>query len=197
MDQIRTASTIDVHAWSANPKKYADPHNSGQKDDPGQKEGKPLYQPLHLACLTWPEYPALAGHSDGDAAAHALADALLQAAGVGEMGSVFGVDRPEFANARGSVFLQEAARLVHEAGWQVASAQVQLICQEPRFAPRRSEAEEAMSSALGVNVIVSATTTDHLGFIGHDEGVAALASALVTRRTLLQRGLGYLGDMLF
>lgn len=134
---------------------------------------------MWLACLEWPGVVGLEGHSDADVAAHAVADAILIASGVGELGSVFGVDRPEFAGASGARLLGEAARLVREAGWEIVNASVQIIGPKPRFSPRKAEAEAAMSEVLGAPCSVSATTTDHLGFPGRGEGLAALASALV------------------
>ncbi|OCG72749.1 bifunctional 2-C-methyl-D-erythritol 4-phosphate cytidylyltransferase/2-C-methyl-D-erythritol 2,4-cyclodiphosphate synthase [Microbacterium sediminis] len=135
---------------------------------------------LWLAGLEWPGEPALAGHSDGDAVAHAIVDALLSATGLGDIGSRFGTDRPELAGAHAEAFLAETARLVREAGWEIGNVSVQVQAQRPRFAARRAEAEAALSAALGgAPVSVSATTTDGLGFTGRAEGVQALAVALV------------------
>lgn len=135
---------------------------------------------LWLAGLEWPGEPALSGHSDGDSVAHAIVDALLSAAGLGDIGARFGTDRPEFAGAHADAFLAETLRLVTEAGWQIGNVAVQVQAQRPRFAARRAEAQASLSAALGgAPVSVSATTTDGLGFTGRAEGVQAFAVALL------------------
>ncbi|MEX0150955.1 2-C-methyl-D-erythritol 4-phosphate cytidylyltransferase [Microbacterium sp. LMI1-1-1.1] len=135
---------------------------------------------LWLAGLEWPGEPALSGHSDGDAVAHAIVDALLAAAGLGDIGTHFGTDRPEFAGAHADAFLSHTVTLLAEAGWRVGNVSVQVQANRPRFAARRVEAEQTLSAALGgAPVSVSATTTDGLGFTGRSEGVAAFATALV------------------
>jgi 2-C-methyl-D-erythritol 4-phosphate cytidylyltransferase/2-C-methyl-D-erythritol 2,4-cyclodiphosphate synthase len=134
---------------------------------------------LRLAGLDWPGERALAGHSDGDAVAHAIVDALLGAAGLGDIGTMFGTDDPAFAGAAGEVFVRAAVAALGRAGFAPVNVSVQLVGNRPRFSPRRLEAERTMTAMVGAPVSITATTTDGLGFTGRGEGVTAIASALV------------------
>jgi 2-C-methyl-D-erythritol 4-phosphate cytidylyltransferase/2-C-methyl-D-erythritol 2,4-cyclodiphosphate synthase len=152
----RTGVGVDAHAFSA---------------DHGTE--------LWLAGLHWPGERGLSGHSDGDVVAHAVCDALLGAAGLGDLGSRFGTADPELAGAHGEVFLRRTRGILAEAGFAVGNVSVQLIGNRPRFAPRKVVADELLSEVLGAPVSVSATTTDGLGFAGRGEGLTAIATALV------------------
>lgn len=153
----RTGIGVDVHAFA--------PENEPRE--------------MRLACLSWPGVQGLAGHSDGDAVAHAIVDAVLGACGLGDIGTNFGTSDPRWEGGAGEDFLKEIARIVHEAGWRIGNVAVQVIGVAPRIGKRRAEAEAALTAALGAPVSLLATTTDGLGFTGRGEGVTAIASALV------------------
>ena len=152
---LRTGIGIDVHAY-----------------DPSS--------PLWLGGLYWPNEVGLAGHSDGDAIAHAICDALLSAAGLGDIGGRFGTADPRFENAHGEVFLRETLALVLGAGYRVQNVAVQVVGNSPRMSARRVEVESHLTAQLGAPVSVSATTTDALGFTGRGEGLTAVATALLS-----------------
>lgn len=153
----RTGVGIDVHAFAP-------------ADDP---------QPLWLGGLHWEGEQGLSGHSDGDCVAHAAADALFSACGIGDLGTHFGTDRPEFAGASGAMLLGEAARIVRAAGFEIGNVAVQLVANRPKFGPRREESQRVLSEAANAPVSVTATTSDGLGFTGRGEGISAVATALV------------------
>lgn len=136
-------------------------------------------KPLILAGIEWPNDVALEGHSDGDAVCHAIVDALLSAAGLGDIGGVFGVDRPEYSGAPGAVFISGALEFLREHGWTVQNVSVQVIGNRPKLAPQRDAAAARLTELVGAPVSIGATTTDGLGFLGNTEGVAAVASALI------------------
>ncbi|UOR00932.1 2-C-methyl-D-erythritol 2,4-cyclodiphosphate synthase [Leucobacter allii] len=153
---IRVGTGVDVHAYDA-------------------------AAPLRLAGLDWPGEPGLAGHSDGDAVCHAIVDALLSAAGLGDIGGLVGVDGTTTANADSTGFLELARARLAEAGWAPVNVSVQLVGPSPKLAPRRAEAQSTLSALLGAPVSLGATTTDHLGFTGRGEGLAVIATALIER----------------
>jgi len=151
---IRTGVGIDVHAY----------------DDES---------PLWLGGLYWPDEAGLAGHSDGDAVSHAICDALLSAAGLGDIGGRFGVSEERFRNAHGEVFIAETVSLVTGSGFTIGNVAVQVIAAHPKLSSRRVELETHLSRMIGAPVSVSATTSDGLGFTGRAEGLTAIATALL------------------
>ena len=152
---FRTGLGLDVHAYD---------------------DGTPLW----LGGLYWPDELGLSGHSDGDAVIHAICDALLSAAGLGDLGARFGTDEPRFAGAASEVFLRETLALVAGAGFSVVNVAVQVVANRPKLSGRRDEIEVKLSELVGAPVSVAATTSDGLGFTGRGEGVSALATALLS-----------------
>ena len=156
--EFRTGVGVDAHAF---------------------EDGRPLW----LAGLHWPDQVGVAGHSDGDVAAHAICDALFAAAQLGDLGSNFGTDKPEYAGASGVTLLKESLQKINSAGYLISNITVQIIGNRPKLAARRPEAIAALSAALGgANVSVLATTTDGLGLTGESRGIAAIASALLIKQ---------------
>ena len=139
-------------------------------------------RPMRLALLDWPDQVGLEGHSDGDVVAHALVDAIAAAGSLGDIGQLFGQDDPQMLGAASKVFLQGVIKRLAEKGFKLVNASVQLIGNSPKIATRRHEAEAALSQAVGAPVNLAATTTDSMGFTGRGEGLAAIATCLVTLR---------------
>jgi 2-C-methyl-D-erythritol 4-phosphate cytidylyltransferase/2-C-methyl-D-erythritol 2,4-cyclodiphosphate synthase len=156
LQEVRTGVGMDVHAFDAT-------------------------RPLWLGGLLWPGEPGLAGHSDGDALCHAICDALLSAAGLGDIGARFGTTDDRFIGAHGDVFLLETVALVTAAGFRIGNVAAQVVARHPKLSTRRIEIEAHLSALVGAPVSVSATTTDGLGFTGRGDGLAVMSTALISR----------------
>lgn len=160
MTGVRVGTGLDVHPFADEPR------------------------PLVLAGVTVPDAPGLAGHSDADVVAHAVADALLGALALGDLGSRFGVDTPELAGADSLAFVRAAVADVRERGWEVGNVDAVVVAQRPRLGPHRDAMRRELAGALGVDVdavSLKATTTDRLGTIGRGEGIACWATTVVVR----------------
>ena len=154
MNKLRTGVGVDAHKFAAT-------------------------GPCQLAGLEWPEAKRLDGHSDGDAAVHALCDAVLAAAGLGDVGQVFGIDKPEWKGASGLKMIQHLRALISEKSIEINNVSIQIVGNSPKISKRRDEAQQVLSDALGAPVTIGATTTDTMGFTGRGEGVFVIANALV------------------
>ena len=154
MNKLRTGVGVDAHKFAAT-------------------------GPCHLAGLEWPEAKRLDGHSDGDAAVHALCDAVLAAAGLGAVGQIFGIDKPEWKGASGLKMIQHLRALISEKSIEINNVSIQIVGNSPKISKRRDEAQQVLSDALGAPVTIGATTTDTMGFTGRGEGVFVIANALV------------------
>ena len=159
--QLRVGIGVDAHAFSQD------------------KDRK-----LALAGLIWPDEIGLDGHSDGDVAAHAICDALLSAADLGDLGSNFGVADSKYKGATGAQMLSESLAKVAAAGFEIENVSVQIVGNRPKIAPKRAQAISALSKALaGAKVSLSATSTDGLGFTGEGKGLSAIATALLISKS--------------
>ena len=159
--QLRVGIGVDAHAFSEDKKRK-----------------------LALAGLIWPDEIGLDGHSDGDVAAHAICDALLSAAGLGDLGSNFGVADSKYKGATGAQMLSESLAKVVAAGFEIENVSVQIVGNRPKIAPKRAQAISALSKALaGAKVSLSATSTDGLGFTGEGKGLSAIATALLISKS--------------
>lgn len=157
MNNLRTGVGVDAHKFS-------------------QSAGD---GPCYLAGLEWPDANRLEGHSDGDAAVHALCDAVLSASGLGDVGQVFGIDKPEWKGASGLKMIAHLRSLISEKSIQINNVSIQIVGNSPKISKRRDEAQQVLSEALGAPVTIGATTTDAMGFTGRGEGVFVIANALV------------------
>ena len=159
--QLRVGIGVDAHAFSQD------------------KDRK-----LALAGLIWPDEIGLDGHSDGDVAAHAICDALLSAADLGDLGSNFGVADSKYKGATGAQMLSETLIKVAAAGFEIENVSVQIVGNRPKIAPKRAQAISALSKALaGAKVSLAATSTDGLGFTGEGKGLSAIATALLISKS--------------
>jgi 2-C-methyl-D-erythritol 2,4-cyclodiphosphate synthase len=155
---VRVGQGFDVHPWG---------------DDPSR--------PLVLGGCRFPEFPGLVGHSDGDAVAHAVADAMLGAAGLGDIGQRFPDSDPALAGADSIDLLRQVAGAVGEEGWTLGNADCSVVCDAPKLAPRRDEMQQRLSAAAGGPVTVKGRRPEGLGALGRGEGIACFAVAVLVR----------------
>jgi 2-C-methyl-D-erythritol 2,4-cyclodiphosphate synthase len=158
VNEIRVGQGFDVHRFG---------------DDPAR--------PLVLGGCMFPDLPGLAGHSDGDAVAHAVAEALLGAAGLGDIGQRFPDTDPAFAGADSLGLLRQVAADVRGDGWTVGNVDCSVVCEQPRLAPMRADMEARLSAAAGAPVTVKGRRAEGLGALGRAEGIACFAVAIVMR----------------
>jgi 2-C-methyl-D-erythritol 2,4-cyclodiphosphate synthase len=155
---VRVGQGFDVHRFS---------------DDPER--------PLVLGGVVFEGSRGLVGHSDADVVAHAAADALLGAAGLGDIGQHFPDSDPRWSGANSLVLLQEVAAMVREAGWAVGNVDCSVVCEEPKLAPQRGEMQDRLTSAAGAPVSVKGRRAEGLGALGRREGIACWAVAVIER----------------
>jgi 2-C-methyl-D-erythritol 2,4-cyclodiphosphate synthase len=155
---VRVGQGFDVHPWS---------------DDPAR--------PLVLGGVVIPGERGLAGHSDADVVAHAVADALLGAAGLGDIGAHFPDTDPRWAGADSLTLLAHVAGLVRAEGWSIGNVDTTVVLEAPRLAPYKAAMEERLAGVVGAPVSVKAKRAEGLGALGRGEGVACLAVALLAR----------------
>lgn len=155
---IRVGQGFDIHAFS---------------EDPARR--------LVLGGVVFDGEPGLAGHSDADVVAHACADALLGAAGLGDIGQHFPDTDERWRGADSIELLAEAVRRVRDAGWEPGNVDCAVVCERPRLAPRRAEMQRRLSDAVGAPVTVKGNRAEGLGALGRAEGIACLAVAVVNR----------------
>ena len=145
------------------------------------RAGSDRSRPLVLGGCVFPGLPGLVGHSDGDAVAHAIADAVLGAAGLGDLGEQFPDTDEAYAGADSVELLRRVVALARADGWTIGNADCSVVCEKPKLAPMRAEMQRNLSAAVGAPVSVKGRRAEGLGAIGRGEGVACFAAVLLTR----------------